>query len=37
MQFNVRNLFDKKYYDAAWETFTFGAPRSFNAQLKYTF
>ena len=37
VQFNIRNLFDKKYYDAAWETFTYGAPRSLMLQLKHSF
>ncbi|MFT4196004.1 TonB-dependent siderophore receptor [Ottowia sp.] len=37
VQLNIKNVFDKKYYDAAWETYTYGAPRSFTVQLKHTF
>lgn len=37
VQLNIKNVFDKNYYYAPWDSPTFGAPRSFNAQLKYTF
>ena len=37
MQLNIKNVFDKHYYYAPWDSPTYGAPRSFNAQLKYTF
>lgn len=39
LQFNVNNLFDKKYYEGigADTDMVFGEPRNFNLSLKYTF
>ncbi|WP_414985827.1 TonB-dependent siderophore receptor [Acidovorax sp.] len=37
VQLNIKNVFDKKYYSGVWNTFTYGAPRSFTVQLKHTF
>ncbi|MFT4241707.1 MAG: TonB-dependent siderophore receptor [Acidovorax sp.] len=38
VQFNVKNLFDKKYYgSSSYGVLVYGAPRSFNAALKYQF
>ncbi|MFT4195420.1 TonB-dependent siderophore receptor [Ottowia sp.] len=37
VQLNIRNVFDKKYYYAPWDSPTYGAPRSFTVQLKHTF
>lgn len=37
VQLNVKNLFEKKYYYAPWDSPTYGAPRNVVLQLKHTF
>jgi outer-membrane receptor for ferric coprogen and ferric-rhodotorulic acid len=36
VQLNIKNLLNKYYYYAPWDSLTMGAPRSFTLQLKYT-
>ncbi|MCV2216040.1 TonB-dependent siderophore receptor [Thauera sp. Sel9] len=38
VQFNVYNLFDKKYYENSWSnSVTYGEPRRVSVNMKYTF
>lgn len=37
VQANIYNLFDRKYYEGSWGTFTYGEPRRVLANLTYRF
>ena len=37
LQLNVNNLFDEKYYESSWGTFTYGEPRNTKLTLDYRF
>lgn len=37
LQLNVKNLFDKAYYERSGPSYTYGTPRNFTLQLKHSF
>jgi len=37
LQLNVKNLFDKSYYEKSGMSYTYGTPRNVSLQLKHTF
>ncbi|MEN0037678.1 MAG: TonB-dependent siderophore receptor [Cellvibrio sp.] len=37
LQLNLNNIFDEKYYESSWGTFTYGEPRSARLTMKYRF
>lgn len=37
LQLNINNLFDEKYYESSWGTFTYGEPRNTKLTLDYRF
>ena len=37
LQINLDNIFDEKYYESSWGTFTYGEPRSARLNVNYRF
>lgn len=37
LQLNLDNIFDEKYYESSWGTFTYGEPRSARLTMNYRF
>jgi outer membrane receptor for ferric coprogen and ferric-rhodotorulic acid len=37
LQLNLNNIFDEKFYESSWGTFTYGEPRSARLTMNYRF